>query len=323
MADKTVFEQYQVGQWRAAYSESPIAFPVISIEEDGGNRLIKRERAYRNGVKIDDTGAREIVWNLDVDFSNSIEEDGLEAVNGAGVAIYPDVLNNLLDSFARYHELPGDLYIPTRGWVRARLDTYRRRETPDKLDCASVTFSFVEDNEDRVDARAFQLPSVQASAERLAQTTEFDQQSDGIWNDDSQSLGEFTTNLESWANAPDDSAQEVDRVSSQTVGSVNRVFKAFSKPGVSGRDTLRDPESSQTARKLHATKAIASRAAADSRRGRPAIESVVFERVQSLVSVAVLVGQSFEDLLALNPQIDDPLRIPPKTPVRIYGEQAA
>jgi len=316
-----VFEKYPPGQWRAAAGEPVLAFPVISIEEGGGNRIVERERAYRDGSKLDDTGSKAKRWMLHAKFENTIDEPSLSAVNGS-TPLYPDVLNALIDSFDRFHEQPGDLSVPTRGWVRARLEAYKRIEDPGEQDCADLQMTFVEDNEDSVDARAFTAPTANASARRLSGETTFDQQSDGIWGDDSVSLEEFAADLESWANAPGDAAQEVDRTSARVVGAANRILFAFSRPGGDGRDTLNDPEGSNTARKLHATKEIASSSGGSPDRGQPQVVSVVFERPQSLVTIAALLGRSFEDLLAANPQLDDPLYIPARTPVRVRREAA-
>jgi hypothetical protein len=319
------FSQYQVAQWKASPEATRYAFPVISIDEDGGNRVIERERAYRHGCKLDDTGCKAKRWTLEAIFENSIQEPGESAVNG-GLVLYPFVINALIESFEKFHDQAGDLYVPTRGWVRARLVDYRRRESPDEQNCARLTMVFCEDNEDKVDANAFSMPSINANAKRLSSVTTFDSQSDGIWGNDSQSLEEFTAGLESWANAPEDSMQEVDQQASSVIGSVDRIFVAFSKPArqsdSTGRNILRDPESSQTVQKLHSTKEIAARGRHGAERGQPRLVTVVFERPQSLVSIAALLGQSLEDLLAANTQLDDPLYIPPRTPVKIYEQVA-
>ena len=315
-----VFESYQIAQWRAASSEQCYAFAAITIDESGGNRIIERERAYRDGCKLDDTGAKGKRWQLEAKFENTIDEPGLSSVNG-DLVLYPDILNAMIDSFDRFHDQAGDLYVPTRGWIRARLLDYRRKESPDQQDCADLTLLFVEDNEDRVDARAFTPASAKANARRLAETTSFDEQSDGVWGPDSMSLQELAAGLESWANAPGDMLAEVDQQAGAAIGCVNRVLKAFSQKGGTsdGRSILLDPESSSTSRKLHATKEIAAQARAEAGRGKPKLITVVFERDQSLVTIASLLKQNVDDLLFANPQIGDPAYIPAKTPVKIYA----
>lgn len=318
-----IFEEYQPAQWRAAPDEPRLAFPVLDVQEQGGNRIVERDRPYRSGAKLDDLGDKAKRWTIKAVFENSIQEPGVAAVNG-DKALYPTVLNELIDSFDRFHDLPGDLSVPTRGWVRARLETYGRNEQYGERDSAELTLTFVEDNEDRIDARSFTAPTVSANARRLSEITTFDAQSGGIWDDDTQSLEAFASDLEAVANAPGETQQEVDQKAGATIGSTNRILRAFSTPGRGGRDKLRDPESSSTYRKLQSTKEIAGRSRQEARRGRPPLVTVVFERRQSLVTVAAMFGQDFADLLAVNPQVDDPLHIPPRTPVKVFGrEQAA
>ena len=89
-----------------------------------------------------------------------------------------------------------------------------------------------------------------------------------------------------------------------------------------GRDSFRDPESANTVCKLHSAKELAAQSKYDAGRGRPRLITVVFERAQSLVTIANLIGQPFSDLLSVNSQLDDPFYIPPKTPVKIYEQVA-
>jgi hypothetical protein len=347
-----IFEQYHVAQWRSTPESKTYAFPVIDIDEEGGNRVIERERAYRHGCKLDDTGSKARRWSFETIFENSIQEPEMEYINGS-MLLYPDVLNELISTFDLYHDVAGDLYVPTRGWVRARLAMYRRKESPDEQDCARLTLQFIEDNEDKIDANAFTMPSVSANARRLAGVTTFDQQSESVWSDDSQSLEGFVQGIEDWMNAPGDNMHEVERQAAAIVGAVDRILMAFSKPvravagsngrgssyyvsttaqsevagkgnrtGRTGRDSFRDPESASAVHKLHTEKELAAQSRYDAGRGRLRLITVVFERAQSLVSIANLIGQPFDDLLAANSQLDDPLYIPPKTPVRIYEQVA-
>ena len=67
-----------------------IALPVSRIEEEGGNRLVERERPNRDGAKIDDTGSKAKRWVLTLDYLNgSTEPDFPEDA-------YPDVVNQLM-----------------------------------------------------------------------------------------------------------------------------------------------------------------------------------------------------------------------------------
>jgi hypothetical protein len=91
-----VFEGYPVGSWTAE-NAATIAFPVEDIGESGGNRIIERERPYRDGAKLDDTGRKATQFTMVCKFENTITEPGLE-INGLK-NLYPDVLNDLIASF--------------------------------------------------------------------------------------------------------------------------------------------------------------------------------------------------------------------------------
>src|SRR5262245_15019791 len=105
------FEDYEVCSWKVGQRSGTLKFPVSSIQESGGNRIVERNRPYRNGAKLDDVGSNATKWTIEAVFENSIMEGekGLDQ----NVLLYPNVLNAVLDSF-RIHGT-GDLVIPTRG----------------------------------------------------------------------------------------------------------------------------------------------------------------------------------------------------------------
>jgi len=107
-ADLEEFEQYSVASWTV--NNRTLAFPAKVINDNGGNRIVQRERPFRDGAKLDDTGSRATVWAFEVLFENSIEESGLE-INA--MPLYPDVINAIIESF-KTHET-GDLVVPTVG----------------------------------------------------------------------------------------------------------------------------------------------------------------------------------------------------------------
>ncbi|MCP4674342.1 MAG: hypothetical protein GY854_02255 [Deltaproteobacteria bacterium] len=315
----TVWEQLPVASWKVGGS-AQLAFPVVSIDESGGNRIAIRERPYRPGAKLDDIGSVPKRWNLVALFENSIEEPGLEA-NG-DKPLYPDVLNELLESFDLYHDEPGDLVIPTRGPVRARLGTYHRGEQNPERDSATLTLTFIQDNEDNVDAASFNLPSVKANSRRVAEEVEESAQEDGAWDTSLQDLKEYAAQLEGLINAPQEYKRDFEQQAKMVMSAVDRVFSAFSKQGKEGRDLFRDPETGATQRELNALKDMVGRETIEARRGRPQLVSVVFAEDQSLMSVAVMHGQSFDDLLEVNTQLDDPMHIPAGDIVRVFADAA-
>jgi len=168
---ETVSEQYPIAKFEVQGRAE--TFVVTSIEEAGGNRIVRHERPFRDGSKLDDTGSDPITWTIESVFNNTIQEDGL-----GPDPLYPTVLNRIIRLF-NVHET-GNLTVPTRGTIRARAHTYRRREGSDPVDEASVTFVFIEDNEDAVERGALKEPTARAMLIRLVQQTRFDQESTGL-----------------------------------------------------------------------------------------------------------------------------------------------
>lgn len=293
------------------------AWPVHLIQEAGENRLIERERPYRDGAKIDDTGSKAKRWTVECLFNNTHSEQNIDAING-GRPLYPDVLNELIALFD-VHET-GDLVVPTAGKVRARAHTYQRTEQTTDRDTALVTFVFIEDNEDSVDFRSLQAPSANANARRLASTTTFDVQSAGAWNPSLADLDALTAELEAIVNAPGTVEQDVRQKAGRIQGNAIRARDAFTNGARNGRNLFLDPTNSRAERKLTRQRDLAARSANEARRGRPKLVSIVFRERTSLFRVSAVVGQDFDALLEVNPLID-PFIIPPLTPINVFASQ--
>lgn len=305
----TIFEQYPVASWKVGQLPS-LKFPTCGIQESGGNRIVERERPYRDGSKLDDTGSKAKRWSVRVLFENSIEEEGLDT----NKVLYPDVLNEMIASFD-IHET-GDLTLPTRGTVRARAETYSRDETEDDRDGSVVVFTFVEDNEDNVGAQQFEQLNINASAKRLAEQTVFSATSEGMWSTSLADLNEFASDLEAFANFPGDVVADVDNQASVVVGAGNRVGRAFSREDEENRALLNDPELSQTQRKLEETKDIAGRSRGESYRGLPRPIPYFVVGDTDLFAIASQLRQSPIDLMSINPNVD-PLYVPARSVVLV------
>jgi prophage DNA circulation protein len=315
LVDQEIFHQYKPAQFTVA--NVTYAFPVIRIQETGGNRLIERERPYRNGAKLDDTGSKAKRWTLECMFENSISDAGLSTIN-KNVPLYPDVLNALVALFDT-HET-GDLVVPTSGKRRARAETYGRVESSELRDCAMLTLTFVEDNEDSVDATSITAVTANANARRLSESTEFDVQAAGAWSGSLADLSQFVADLEGLANAPGEYQQTLRQSAKKIQGDVERAKQAFQRPGRQGRDLMNDPSNSRAERKMVQQQEIAARAANNARKGRPKIVQVVFRDPMSLFKISVIVGQDFDELIVINPQLD-PFGFIAGTAVNIYATQ--
>lgn len=305
----TVFEQYPVGTWKVG-SLPALKFPVISIQETGGNRIVERERPYRDGAKLDDTGSKAKKWVLKVQFENSIVEEGLDGTK----LLYPDVLNELIASFD-IHET-GDLTVPTRGMVRARAESYSRDEVQDDRDGATVTFTFCEDNEDNVGNQQFEQLNIDASARRLSEQTVFSATSEGMWSTSLADVNEFASELEGFANFPGDTVADIDSQASIVIGATNRVGRAFSRETEENNNLLNDPELSMTQRKLEETKDMAGRSRGEARQGRPRPVPFFVNGDTDLFTIASRLGQLPEDLISINPGVD-PLFVPARSVVNV------
>lgn len=309
-----VFEDYEICSWSVGSNGGTIAFPVCAISESGGNRIVERNRPYRDGAKLDDIGSKAYRWTVDAVFENSIAEPGLPD----GIVLYPTTLNELLDSF-RTHGT-GDLMLPTRGKVRARVESWSRTESEQDRDLAKLQVVFVEDNEDNVDAQSFQLPTVNASAKRVTETAEFDAQSEGMYSNDLADLRESGAQLQAAANAPGDTLQDLDNqaaIVTETANSVGRTFSRAPGTATDGSNLLTDPESSRTQRKLEQTKDMAGRSRSQSGAGRPRKVPYKVERGASIFAVAANINQPAKDLIDINPGID-PLFIPAGTVIQVF-----
>ncbi len=308
-----VFEQYPSASWSVATVRA-LVFPVTEISEEGGNRIVLRERPYRDGAKVDDIGSKAKSWTLKAYFENSIEE----GFQQNGKPLYPEVLNDLIRSFDQ-HET-GDLVIPTVGKVRARAMSYVRVERNDERDCAAVEFKFVQDNEDNIDATSFTLPTVKSSLNALMASTTFSAHSDAVFSTSLADLNEFAANLVAIANFPSDYLNDIDSQAAIVVGAINRVASAFTSksnnPKEKARAMLSDPDASWTGRRLVALQDTAARAVAEIRANQPEIIRILIDRPTNIFDVAVEFNQDIGQLIGLNSAFD-PLNLPKGAVIRI------
>lgn len=309
-----VMEQYPSASWQVG-ANKPLVFPALEIQEEGGNRIVQRERPYRDGAKIDDIGSRAKCWTFRAYFENSIDEGARQN----GMPLYPDVLNALIRSFD-LHET-GDLIVPTVGKVRARAQSYVRVERNEERDTASLELKFIQDNEDKVDATAFAPPTVKASMNVLKESAVFSAHSDGIYSLNLADLNEFAQGLIEIANFPGTFLADVDSKAGIVVGATNRVLNAFTSksnnPKTKARAMLSDPDASVTARKLTALQDTSARAVAELRENQPAIIRILLDRPFNIFDIAVQYGQDVNQLIAINSEWD-PFAIPAGATIRIF-----
>lgn len=304
-----LFEQYPPASWKVGKSKT-LYFPLLELTEDGANRIVERDRPYRDGAKLDDVASKARRWRATIIFDNSIKEPGL-AQNGR--ALYPDVLNDFIRS-ADEHET-GDLVLPPIGPIRARLATYTRQESPDQWDGAKLTVTFVEDNEDSVGARSFKPPTVRGSATAMAQATTFSAESDAVYDPSLASINEVAAELEAIANFPANTVQDIDSQVGIVVAAANRVVHAFSNARANARAQLTDPESSVTQRKLETLKESSYQARREL--DPKTVVGKIIEDTTTIFDLAAEINQDASELIGLNPSLD-PMRIAAGTIVRVF-----
>jgi len=308
----SIFEQYPVGSWSVGQLAT-ITFPILDIREDGGNRIVKRARPYRDGEKLDDTGSMAKTFVIEAMFQNSIEEDGVQLAP----LLYPDLLNLLLESFDT-HET-GILVLPTRGAVRCRAATYSRHEGNDERDSARVSLTFIADNEDNVGAAAFHNPSVTATLLRAEGETTFSCESMGAFSQALADLETACSDLQDAIAAPGEMVQDVDQKAARVVRILTEVEKQATVSNKLGRDLLTEPDAWAAVRQLRVmrdrtSQALQEKAATDRVVGR------VFGVQLSIFDIATQLQQDPAGLINLNPHIEDVLAIPAGFTVRVFQD---
>ena len=311
-----IFEQYPVGRW--VVGDFEIRFPVVQITDAAGNRLIKHERPFRNGAKLDDTGSQAQEWDVEIAWNNSIDEPGLE---GNPRLLYPFMLRQFIKSLGEHQT--GELTLPTVGVRRCRLESIKRVERTEERDQATTTCHWVEDNEDSVDRTSLRPPTVRASAVKLASQTQFSAQAAGGWDDDLSDLTEFASDVEGLLLAPGRAIDDITSQVRRNRRAIQRIQNAQEKLAEDVDGTFNDPSGSEPVRQLRALSDRQALAADEKTASRPRTKTFTVPEDTTIYGLAALVGQDAEELLELNSaRVDDPFDIREGDTVRIF-ERAA
>lgn len=308
----TVFPQYPVASWQAK-GRRAIAFTVEQLQENGGNRLVPHERPRRNGAKHDDTGSMARSWQIATSFHTTVDEPGIDAAS-----YYPQALNDLIASFD-VHEV-GDLTLPTRGPVRCRAKDYSRTERSDERDCATVTFTFVEDNEDGVLTSSFVNPSARSTAVGSAEAAAFTLESLGLPSTDfGSSLATFASEVEALANAPAEFVADLQTKATQVQSATDRILSAFGSGDGEAGAMLLDPTAALVHRQLAMLADTCGRVVGEKLSNLPRLRAVTFTTTVGIPQVAAKYRQDIGALLAANPKLGNPFAIPAGTPINVYA----
>lgn len=308
MAD-TIFEQYPVCIWEVIGFRIPI--PVKKISERGGNRLVRRTRQNRNGSKLDDTGSMEKTWTLDVDFFNGSREDGIPS------DLYPDMLNDLIRSFDVHQT--GDLTLPTVGKRRCRAETYQRDESFEEIDCAIVSLTFVEDNEDVMNASTVTAPSARSVSRRLADLTTFSAQQNGVsLSDSGAGIAELASEVEALITSPFEYFGDLQAQAAKVQALCERLEATHTTRRSQVGELLSQPPGARAVRGLVELRDKAARIVEERQSAMPRLVPYVVPTQRSIFDIAAQFEQDPSQLLAANPEIGNPLAIPPRTVVKVF-----
>jgi hypothetical protein len=299
-----------IGLWTVEMDE--VRFIATSVEETGGNRIVRRERPYRDGAKLDDTGSKPRSWRVETVWNNTFEEDGVQA----GIVWWRDELERFLVS-ARAHET-GDLQLATVGRVRARLEDYSYKEANEYPDTAWVSVLFVEDNEDSVDGTALGVFRPRAAMQAAADQTVFSLELFGSFSQFVEDLENACTALEEAIAWPGEMVQDVDQKAARVVRCVEGIERQFFRTADFGTERLSDPESWAAWRQMRLTADLAARAIEDKSSGVGKVVSIVLDTAMSIFDAAAKYAQDPQQLMDLNSDVEDFLLVPIGTTLRIF-----
>lgn len=313
-----IFEQYPPATWKVAGKE--LTFAIERLEERRSNRLIEHKRIYRDGARLDDTGAEARRWVATCRFFN--DQDQEAGIDGAGQ--YPDNLNELCDSFDE-HET-GELVLPTRGPRRCRAESYTRIEDNAERDQAVVTFIWLEDNEDDAATAAASIPSAKSQNINIIASADFAlAKGSGI---PTGNLNDLASDLQGLAEAPGEFVSQfenrVNALGSKLVETERAFTKATAEAKTEAESLLTDPENSRALKLVRRARDNTAKIVDEVVQSLgPPIVSVTFPNPLSLWDVAAKLGQDPLELAKLNASLDDLLEILPGTPVRVFDDAAS
>lgn len=307
---ETIFEQMALCVWEVTGYRVPI--PVKKIDTVYSNRIVRRARQNRNGAKLDDTGSVETVWTIDADFYNGCMEQGIPPDDN-----YPDVLNNFIKS-SKVHET-GTLTLGTEGKRRARIESIRRSESIEEIDCGIVSITFVEDNEDTLTADSVTAPSARSVSRRLAEMTTFSAEQNGVSLSDSRTgISELAAAVEELTTSPFEYIGDLQAQAEQVRAACARLEEVHTSRRSQVGELLAVPPGARALRGLIDLKDKAAKVVEEKQSSMPRLISYVVPTQRSIFDVAVQFDQDPTALIAANPQIGDPLALPPRTVVKVF-----
>lgn len=293
--------------------EEKVTFTCASIQESFDPRLVKRERPYRYGAKLDDTGCGPITWSVRTDMFDGLIEDGVPT--NQFTEIEPKLF--LLCQTGK----TGFLTLPTRGIVRAKVASWKRGDDLSERDVAQVDITWIEDNEEDIDFYSFEEFSARATSQSFAKLTTQDLGAIGISDIDTQSLQNSAFQLEDAAKSPGNNLQEIEARARQLAAKAAKIEQYYTS-GPPDADQITNllgvPDSYSAIRRLRNLRDTAQRAVYEQVSSQPKVIVYKPQRNSSAMEIALETKNTFGDVLQLNKNLLDVFFIPKNTPVRVY-----
>jgi len=286
--------QYAVGSWQVGDGQK-IFFPVLSVSDQIGNRLVEHERPNRAGAKIQSTGSKARRWSLSCIFSTQMTEPGADNDR----PLFPDVYRLLQRSFDEQET--GNLVVPGLGLIRARAETMNGTETFDEIDTVRPELVFVQDNEDSLDRSLIRPPTARATTRRQAEQTVFTAQAVGGHDTDLDGLVELAANLEGALQEPGRSINKVQTQVRRNRRAIQRIQRAGTQVGRDVSGPFSDPRGSAAERQLVILRDRQAAAASERSRSLPRTIPITVDVPQTTIfDIAARYRQAADVLLDLN-----------------------
>lgn len=290
-----------------------VTFMVTRISERVDKRLVSRKRPYRRGSKQDCYARDHMIWELEGIFFNDPDEPNIDAKQ------YPDNVEAMCSSIDV--DATGDLTLSTRGTVRAQFKGYVRTDDAGLRNAATMALVFWEDNEDEVTQQSFATPSARSVSRVLAGQINDDALNAGSVSDAVSSINSSAAQLENLANAPGEFVDDLDAQAKAVSNAVERVESTFMNAGNRAAQEFATlatrPEQSHLGRTLRRLSDVARRSTLQAN-GAVKIVTRRFPRQLSIFDIAGSLGQDPGRLLGINPGLENPFAIPPRTAVRVF-----
>lgn len=295
MPTADTFTLFGPARWTPADGSRTFALALVANGHSFERRLVERKRPGLDGAPLDDAGSNPKPFDLRAIFANG------HGVKDVPDPAYPDYHRDFLDALEQKGKGTSTLYVPGRGEKRVRFKRYATSQSPDMRDCEFVDLSFTEDLEDEhPSAGSFTLPSAKSAGPVLARKLRDDGHALGIGGDLFDQIEAFVDRVTAAAQAPFDSAADMQARVDELIGHLDRCEKALTRlPAPGAFSPLAPVEAAATLVGLALLKDNARRMVSATY-GEATVRPRVFGVTLSIFEIAARLGQDSGELVQLN-----------------------